>query len=219
MTVLASSVITKMKTTLNDIGLIRWDESEHIGAINDAQDAILMGAPDLFEDHRDITLVAGNEQSLPADGYLLFDVLWNVAPDGTQGRRITKVARSALDRSRAAWSESGAKTTVRHWTQDAKQKAKFYVAPRQPESESNKVHIRLARRPVDISSQGSELDVPDEMESAVFYYAMQRLLEKDEKFAGSKQSMAFLQKFSMAVQVRGAGEDTAEATEQRNEGA
>lgn len=218
MTVLASSVITKMKKNLNDIGLIRWEESEHIDALNDAQDAILVGAPDLYEDHRNITLVAGNEQSLPDDGYLLFDVLWNVSAAGVQGRRITRVAKSALDRARAAWSEDGEKSTVRHWAQDKKQKAKFYVAPRQPENEANKVRIRLARRPVDVGSQTDELDIPDEMESAAYYYGMMRMLEKDEKFAGSKQSMAFLQKFAMAIQVRVAGEDAAEATKQQNEG-
>jgi hypothetical protein len=207
-----------MRKTLNDIGLIRWGEPEHIDAINDALDAILVAAPDLYEDYRDLTLVAGNEQSLPADGYLLFDVLWNVSAAGVQGRRITKVAKSALDRSRAAWSESGENSTVRHWAQDRKQKSKYYVAPRQPESESNKVHARIARRPVDVASQADELDTPDEMESAVYYYAMQRLCEKDEKFAGSKQSIAFMQKFAMAVRVRGDGEDAAEAVEQQNEG-
>lgn len=218
MTILASSILTKTSKTMNDIGLIRWGESEHIDAINDAQNAILMSSPDLFEDNRDITLVAGNEQSLPDDGYLLFDVLWNVSQAGVQGRAITKVEKATLDRARSAWTESGEKSTVRHWAQDVKQKSKFYVAPRQPANESNKVHIRLAKRPVNVTSQGSELDVPDEMESAVYYYAVMRLLEKDEKFAGSKQSMAFMQKFSMAVQVRGMGEDAAEATEQRNEG-
>ena len=218
MTVLVSSVVSKMRKNLNDIGLVRWDESEHIGAINDALDAILIAAPDLYEDHRNVTLVAGNEQSLPDDGYLLFDVLWNVSAAGVQGRRITKVAKSALDRARSAWSESGEDSVVRHWAQDKKQKAKYYVAPRQPESESNKVRIRLARRPVDATEQTDELDTPDEMESAVYYYAMMRMLEKDEKFSGSKQSMAFMQKFSMAVQVRGAGEDAAEATKQQNEG-
>ena len=97
-----SVIFATVKANLNDLGSVRWLESEAIRAFNDAQGAILIAAPDLFEFSFDVTLVAGVEQSLPTDGYLLFDVMWNVNNDGSEGRRITRVKKSLLDRHRQA---------------------------------------------------------------------------------------------------------------------
>jgi hypothetical protein len=218
MTVSLSTLRTKMIRSLNDVGSVRWIESEHIDAINDALDAILIAQPHLYEDYRDVTLVEGNEQDVPADCYLLLDVLNNIETGNVPGRAITKVSKSSLDRVRSAWTISGANETVRHWAQDVKQRSKFYVAPRQPASVNHKVRIRIARRPTTTTTGSQNVDIPDEMELAVYYFAMARMLEKDAKFSGSPQAQYYMTSFGQAVQVSNTGEDQAEATEAVNEG-
>ncbi len=218
MTILVSGMTRRLEETLLDVGSVRWKLAEHYDAINDAQAEILKVRPDLFETYIDHLLVPGNEQSIPAGGYLLFDILWNIDEDSVQGRRITRVARSVLDRHRASWTEKNANVVVRHWAQDVRERVKFFVAPRQPDSTSQKVRMRYAKRPAVIDSQGDSLDTPDERINSVYYFCMMRLLEKDGKFSGSVLAQSFAKMFAVSLSAGNIGETEAEATKDVNEG-
>jgi len=218
MAIQVSDITRRVRQTLLDVGSVRWVVAEHYDAINDAQSAIMEARPDLFEAYADHTLVVGNEQALPADGYVLFDILWNINPDGSQGRRITRVSRSVLDRQRAAWSEKNANLTVRHWVQDVRERAKWFVAPQQPTSTSQKVRMRYCKRPAMVADESDNLDTPEERINTVYYFCMMRLLEKDGKFSGSQQSKHFGQMFAVALSAGSAGEGEAEDVKAENEG-
>lgn len=218
MTKTVQDILTRAEDYLNDAGHVRWPATEVMRAINDGQLALLEAKPDLFQTTTNQLLAEGNVQTIPADGYVLFDVMWNVAADNTQGKRITFCKKSVLDRQRRAWSESGANSLVRHWTQDKKQRREWYCAPRQPSGESNKVYMRYAKYPVKVTAAGDNLSIPDEAINALYYFVMMRCMEKDSKFSGTPEAQRFGQMFAVIVTGREETEAKDEAYRAENEG-
>lgn len=219
MAILASQVISRASRTLNDIGYVRWSEAEMIDAINDAEQAVLEARPDLFEHVATHAMVAGPRQTVPADCYLLLDVLYNVNSAGTPTSNVTLVSRSDLDRCKSDWMMDDPSTQVEHWMQADEERSVFYVYPRQPDAAAQlgNVMLRYAKYPTAISGSGDSLTVRDEMMNPIYYFTVMRMLEKDEKFAGSPQAARFMNLFAATMEVRTQGEERANAARRDRE--
>jgi len=223
MTIKASDVIARLTPTLHDIAKVRWPDSEHWQAITDAENAILEARPDLFDVTEDVQFqVFGPKQPVPNDCFMLFDVTHNLNDQKVPVSGITKVERSMMDRVLRDWMAEANDTRVEHWMQDERERDFFWVYPGVGEdpatSQPGWVVMRYARRPVKIVASTDNLTVPDELMNAVYYFAMTRLLEKDEKFAGSPQAKMFLEKFALVVGARTEGEGQEDAASDEREG-
>jgi len=217
MTTTVQDIVDRVEVTLKDVGNVRWPVAEIIDAVNDAQGALLEARPDLFQITYTLPLAEGNEQNLPANGYELLDVMYNIDGDGVVGLPVTKIDFNVLTRQRRAWTESGADLEVRHWTQDIQQKTSFFVAPMQPNGTGQKLRIRYAKRPDTVNSVNDQLDTPDEVINAVYYFCVSRALEKDEKFSGSPQAARFSQLFAAFITARAEADRQMEQVKQANE--
>ena len=195
MAVTAGNVWTRLKEKLNDLDAVRWPEDECLRAISDAQVAILEARPDLFETFAYVSTVAGSAQSVPSDCYRLFDVVSNCDATNARVSGLTKVDRYTLDRHKRDWITMTASNEADHWMQDEREWSRFYLVPPQPATDRGKLEIRYAQFPTTLSSMGSALSLSDEAVNAVYNFCMHRLLEKDEKFAGSPTANAFWDKF------------------------
>ena len=213
MTILASDRTVRLSEKLHDLGAVRWPEDELWRAIDDAQNAILEARPDLFDVTEPVQLILGPKQPVPTDCFTVFDIPYNLNADKDPVSEITKVERTMMDRAVGGWMTEGADTRLEHWMQGEREKKYYWVYPPAGEDPSTGqpiwVEMRFARRPEKVTSAGSELATPDEMINGVYYFAMTRLLEKDEKFAGSKQADMFLTKFGLVVGARTKGEKQA----------
>lgn len=219
MSTTAQKIIDRVSTNLNDIGNVRWTVAELLDAINDSEAALLEARPDLFHTTADFLLSPGNLQTAPADCYKFNEVVFNIDADGNQGKAVTFIKKSVLDRQRRAWTTTDDEDTeVRHWTQDEREWRQFYVAPYQPASTSQKVKIRYAKYPTEITAVGDNLNAPDEARNAVYYFCMMRMLEKDEKFAGSPQAARFTELFALFIGARTEADEQAQAKRRVNEG-
>lgn len=214
----AGDILARVNEKLNDLAAVRWPEAEHIRAINDAESAMLEARPDLFDAHASVAAIAGSIQSVPADCYLLFDVIRNLSATNDVGRAITRIDRSVLDRQKPDWPTMPANAVTRHWMQDDRERTKFYVAPPQPATGTGKYYIRYAKRPTTITGSGDNLNAPAESINAIYNFCMHRALEKDEKFAGSPTAASYMQKWANFIGAKGVGEDQANAQRSANEG-
>ena len=187
-------------------------------AISDAQSAILEARPDLFETHESFTPVAGVRQSVPADCFILFDVVGNLGAGGSLTSTITPVRRALLDRQRPNWPAMDATAVVDHWMQDERERSKFYVVPPQPASGFGALLLRYAQRPTEVTASGNTLSLEDDSINAIYNFCMHRALEKDEKFAGSPTANSYMQKFASFIGARTAVEDAANAARTAEEG-
>lgn len=207
MTILASEVTERLETTLHDLGAVRWPIADQWKAIDDAQNSLLEARPDLFEVTEDVQLRnIGVKQQTPEDCYLVFDITYNLNHLRVPFSGIVKISRTTLDRTFAGWMVSNPSPRMEHWMQDVREREFFWAYP--PVSEDPEtgqpgwVVMRYARRPEKVSDAAQALASPDEMINGVYYFAMTRLLEKDEKFAGSPQAEMFLQKYAMVIGAR-----------------
>jgi len=207
------AIIDRASSTLNDIGLVRWIQSDMIKAINDAEQSVLESRPDLFETNASMALVSGPRQTPPSDCYHLMDVIYNVTAADVPISSITQIKRSDLDKCRADWMLDDPMKLVQHWMQDDRERSVFYVYPSQPTAgaQLGRVQIRYSKRPTALSGVSENLNVPEEMINAVYYFVVMRMLERDEKFAGSPQAERFMGMFAQMVSAKDGGEDTAEA--------
>lgn len=173
-------------------------------AIDDAQKSLLESRPDLFDVTGEVQLRdTGVKQRVPENCYLVFDITYNLNHLMVPFSGIVKISRAILDRSYMGWMVSASSPRMEHWMQDILERKYFWAYPpvsADPETgEPGWVVMRYAKRPVKVTAAGQALDAPDEMINGVYYFAMTRLLEKDEKFAGSPQAEMFLQKYAMTI--------------------
>lgn len=213
----AGDILTRLNEKLNDLGSVRWPDGEHFRAITDAQNAILEARPDLFEVQASHQAVTGVIQSVPADCFRLFDVVFNL--DGTDSpvSYITSIERSRLDRQRPDWMMLRAASASVHWMQDDKERSNFFVVPPQPAVAPGKYLIRYARRPTAVTSSGNNLSVSEEVVNAIYNFCMHRALEKDEKFAGSPQAASYMSKFANFLMARLASDEKSDAERSQRE--
>lgn len=222
MSILASDVTGRLTKTLHDLDAVRWPIPDQWEAIDDAQNSLLEARPDLFEVTEDVQLRdTGVKQRVPEGCYRVFDITYNLNFDRVPFSGIVKISRSILDRAFSGWMVSPASPRMEHWMQDVRERAYFWAYPpvsNDPESgQPGWVVMRYAKRPDKVTDASQELDAPDEMINGVYYFAMTRLLEKDEKFAGSPQADMFLQKYALTVGARTKSDSEIKTVETANE--
>jgi hypothetical protein len=222
MAILASDVTARLTKTLHDLDAVRWPIPDQWEAIDDAQVSLLEARPDLFEVTGDVQLRdLGVKQRVPEDCYIVFDITYNLNFDRVPFSGIIKTSRAIMDRSYANWMVSPKSPRMEHWMQDIRERAYFWAYPpvsNDPDSgQPGWVVMRFAKRPVKVTAAGDELAAPDEMINSVYYFAMTRLLEKDEKFAGSPQAQMFLQKYALTIGARTKSDADTDAANQANE--
>jgi hypothetical protein len=222
MAILASDVTARLTKTLHDLDAVRWLIPDQWEAIDDAQKSILEARPDLFEVTNDVQLRdTGPKQRVPEDCYLVFDITYNLNHLRVPFSGIVKISRAIMDRSYMGWMASPASPRMEHWMQDMREKKHFWAYPpvsNDPETgQPGWVVMRYAKRPIPVIDAGQALEAPDEMINGVYYFAMTRLLERDEKFAGSPQADMFLQKYAMTIGAKTAATTESAAIAKANE--
>lgn len=221
--ILASQLTTRLSEKLHDIGATRWPEDELFRAIDDAQNALLESRSDLFEVTDNVQFqTIGPKQPVPEDCFVVFDITYNLNELMIPVSGITKVDRGLMDRAFREWMIESSDTQIEHWMQAKRERAYYWVYPPvavDPKtSQPGWVVMRYARRPAVVTAGTDELAIPDEMMNGAYYFAMTRLLEKDEKFAGSAQAQMFLNKFALVVSARTTGEGDKDTMDEEREG-
>ena len=96
-TIIASTIIDKAQTILQDTTGIRWPDDELLGWLNDGQREIVIYKPNASVKNQSVALAAGTKQTIPADGVQLIDIPLNKGNGSTPGRSIRITMREVLD--------------------------------------------------------------------------------------------------------------------------
>lgn len=182
-------VLDRAATILNDLGNDRWTQAELLDWLDAAQVALITLRPDAKTETREMALVAGAAQTLPADCIALMDVAYN-----KDGSAITPCDKAALDAFSPGWAIRPTDSSVRHWMASDDPKV-FYVYPAQNATPAT-VSIVASVYPLKATASGF-IDVRDIYAERLVNYILYRAFSKDAEFSGSaEKAVAFYQAFS-----------------------
>lgn len=191
-----AAAITRIATVLQDPSNIRWPADELRLWISDAQREIAAYKPDALVRTAVHPLVAGSRQTLPADGFLLVDVVRNMGTGGaTPGSAPRLVSREILDAQLPGWHTTAPAAEVQHFVFDAANPQVFYVYPPQPATNQGSLELVYAAAPGEVAP-GGNLDLGDTWLPAIVNYVLHRAYSKDAEYAGNAERAAlYLQAF------------------------
>lgn len=185
---LASDIISRARTVLNDADGVRWLDAELLNWINDGQRVIALVRPDASVSNTTLTLVSGSKQSLPADGLRLLDVIRNINADNSGGRVVRLVDRDVLDTQNPSWHSETGTLVVKNFVYDNRDPKTFYVYP--PALNTSKLEVIYSKDPTNATVVGSTLAIPDIYADPLLNYVLHRAYSKDAEFAQNFQLSA-----------------------------
>lgn len=188
-TILASQIISRARTLLQDTAGVRWSDTECLGWLSDAQREIASLRSDASSKYAPARLVAGTRQAMPSDAIELIDIPRNLGTDGlTPGYPVRKVERTFLDENIPTWHTDTASSVTRHFAYDTKALKFYWVYP--PSDGTGYVDLLYAFPPSDISSTGSVIGVDDIYANALMFCLLSFAYAKNADDPGDAQRAA-----------------------------
>lgn len=187
MTIAAQAIIDRAAVVLMDVTNVKYTEAQLLLWISDAQRQIVLLRPDAGATVSTVTLTANqSQQSLPAGGLRLLDVLHN-GPANNPGDTISVIPRHIMDQNDRSWPDATAAATIKHVVYDDRFPSYFYTVP-QPNGPLE-ITAAYSVSPTEIASAGTNLGVPDIFESPVLDWVLYRALSRLGQQSGHDPGM------------------------------
>lgn len=180
---LASELVSRAQTVLNDAAGARWPEAELLKWISDGQRVIVLVRPDAYSINESLTLVDGTKQTLPSGGLRLLDVIRNLTSTGGPDRSVRMVDRETLDAQDYNWHVSSSTGKVINFVYDNRDPTHFYVYPKA--AAGMKLEILYSKAPAEITTSSTALVVADVYAEPLFNYVLFRAYSKDAEYAAN----------------------------------
>lgn len=185
-TVRASALIDRASVLLNDTKNARYKRVDLLAWLNDAQRTILQLKPASVSKVSVLKLKAGARQTLPTDGWMLFDVIRNMGTNGTTpGPAVRIVSRELLDNFNGNWYNATASTTVENYVYNPQDQTAFYVYP--PNDGQGHVEVNYAYTPDEVANEEHLITIGDIHQTALLDYMMYRAKSIDTEHAADIQ--------------------------------
>jgi hypothetical protein len=207
MALTAGNIVDRAETILQDTTNIRWQSTELLQWLNDAQRQIVLLKPDANPVVESVLLTVGTKQTIPSTGTQFIDMTRNMgaSPGTTPGAAITYIRRNILDEQNPSWHSTTASATVQHFTFDNRSPKVFYVYP--PSVGTSYAEIHYANAPTDCLT-GSNLALGDVYANPILDYILYRAYSKDADYAANEQRAAgALKRFYEALSLKSTAED------------
>jgi len=179
-TVLASTIITRVRTILNDtIEPYQWSDADLLSYINAAQRNICFIKPDAYIRVAATQLAAGTKQSV-TDGAGLVKVTRNMGTDGaTAGRPVSFVLMEQFNYLVSGFHTDSSSATVEVYTYDKDIPGTYWVYPPQPTSNMGYVEEVYEGLPANLASTSSAITLSDHYEDAIMNYVLYRAYSRE----------------------------------------
>ena len=149
MTTSAQTIINKVALELHDINGLKWTRSELLSWLNDGMRQIVVMQPTATNTVAVVKLIAGTRQTLPGNGWLLFNVVRNMGTDGlTPGRVVRVVSRELLNGFNPNWHFDTAASAARNFIYDLADQTHYFVYP--PNDGTGYIEINYSNQPSDL---------------------------------------------------------------------
>lgn len=207
-TVLAQVIVQKASITLKDQQGRRWTPSELLSYLNDGQREIGILRLDAITVKKNISMVVGSEQTLPADCIRLVDITHNMGGGAAIGDPITLIDRDELDTTAAQWRTTGAQDTVIHYVYDARVPLTWECYP--PQGNAGKfVRAAVAVMPVDCTIDGVDegststaIAISDIYQTALMEYVLYRAYDKNDQSRNVNEAQRFRASFMQRLGLK-----------------
>lgn len=196
-TIIASTIIDKAQTILQDTTGIRWPDDELLGWLNDGQREIVIYKPNASVKNQSVALAAGTKQTIPADGVQLIDIPRNMGNGSTPGRSIRITMREVLDAQVPNWHALAKTTEIKHYTYTPLDPKTYYVYP--PAVAGTQVEMIYAAAPTNVGSSGSAITIDDIYQTVLLDYVLYRAYSKDTEYAADTNRAAAHQNAYLAA--------------------
>jgi len=213
---LASELLTRAATVLQDESHVRWPLPELVNWINDGQQAIVLAKPSANSQSVVLSLTIGTLQTLTDNGHLMLlrlpRNLTSAGPPRVGGRAIRAVDREVLDASEPNWHDRATipfKREVRQYVFDEENPREFYVYP--GNDGTGLVEAVVATLPEKlvangnetlIASYGTALSLDDPYGLVVLDYVLSRAFAKDDVGADLTRAGLHMQAFMTALGIK-----------------
>lgn len=198
-----TDIINRASIILQDTSNVRYPQAELLKFFNDGQREVVLHRPDAKTVNESFRCAAASQQSLPATGLRLIDIVQNV-----NGRAITQIDRKILDETLPNWHNQAADATkkIEHFVYDSADPKNFYVYPRA----TTAMYIQLvySTAPSDIaisnfSNDNTVISVDDVYANCLLDFMLYRSYQKDSEYAGnSERSMMHYSAFANALGIK-----------------
>ena len=211
-TILASTIITKAATQLQDADYERWELPELLGWVSEAERAICIALPKAFVKTAVMVLAVGTRQALPADGLVLMDMPRNMGTDGsTPGRAVRMARRDELDARAPNWHAARADAVVRHFIPIEADPKAFFVYP--PNTGAGRAELIYGATPPELTAASQAIHLDDIYETPLLDYVLYRAFSKDTEVADETKASRHFQAFAAAVGGKPRAEAVAKASQ------
>ena len=184
MSIPVSEVISTARIILQDPNKVRWTDAELVAWLNAALRDVSTLRPDLTAQYREILLVDGYLQALPADCTRIMDMVHNTDPAMTA---VIPVSRRVLDLQFPTWASGALNALTKHIIYDERVPRQFMVLP--PAIAGNKLFALCGVNTTPVTlvngavSETSFVDLPERLMNALIDYVLFRAFSKDAEDA------------------------------------
>src|SRR5690606_24768592 len=203
MAVLASEIIDRAQTIVQDKTGVRWPYQELLQWLNDGQREVAIHKPSATAQNEVIQLEAGTLQSIGDGGLCLLRVIRNLKTPVTNprvGSRACRiVAREVLDAQHPSWHDPEVfayTKEVKHFCFDESDPTHFYVFP--GNDGTGALEAVVSRSPADLvvasgtdpnnlSAYRLPISIPDIYANCLLDYVLFRAYSKDAEYAGNAE--------------------------------
>lgn len=206
MAVLASDIIDRAQTIVQDKTGVRWPYQELLQWLNDGQREVAIHKPSATAQNEVIQLQPGTLQSIGDGGLCLLRVIRNLkTPVGLPrigGRAVRIVSREVLDAQHPGWHDPEVfpyTKEVKHFCFDEADPTHFYVFP--GNDGQGALEVVVSKSPADVvvasgtdsnnlSAYRLPITVPDIYSNVLLDYVLFRAYSKDADYAGNAERSA-----------------------------
>lgn len=180
----ALEIINLASKRLQDIGAVRWTVAGLLEDLHEGRLDMCSLRPELYAERETLTLVAGVEQAIPADGSRYLGPICNVSAAGVQGRSVRSIEMEELDAIDPNWRSTRQATKVVHTLFDEQTPRMFDVYP--PVVVGTKLRVSYAAIPA-ATLTSTELTQEGEFAPALVDYLLYASLVQDQDIPQSAQ--------------------------------
>jgi hypothetical protein len=185
-TVRAGTLIDRASVLLNDVDNTRYKREDLLEWLNDGQRAIVLMKPGSVSKVASLKLKPGARQTLPTDGWMLFDVICNMGQNGaTPGQAIRIASRELLDNYNPNWYNATASSVTENYVFNPQDQRAFYVYP--PSDGTNYVEINYAYNPDVVANEEHLLSIGDVHQTALLDFMLYRAKSVDAEHAADQE--------------------------------
>jgi hypothetical protein len=200
MALTAADIVDDVRGILIDDDFTEWTDQDLLGFVTDAGRLLSNFKPDAYTKREPVPLVAGTEQTLPADGIAILDADENEA----SRRAVTMVDKELLDTENRFWPAGTRQRDVHHWCADPRDPRRFTVTP--PNDGTGSLVMVYGAAPPALTSTSDPIVYVDTYKYPLTCFALHRAYAEQSRKGDSAKSQQWLANGLQALGIRSAAQ-------------